>query len=77
MHRDNMCLWMLTDSSNLEIFLEMLNEREIIIVVSHDEASTKYVGCFLLRCLYNLVALRQGCHLGLDVSVLRGGLETV
>jgi len=32
----------LTDSSNLEIFLEMLNDREIIIVVSHDEASTKY-----------------------------------
>ena len=30
-----------SDSSNLEIFLEMLNDGEIIVVVSHDEASTK------------------------------------
>ena len=32
-----------SDGSNLEIFLEMLNDDEIILVVSHDEASTKYV----------------------------------
>ena len=33
----------MSDGSNLEIFLEMLNDDEIILVVSHDEASTKYV----------------------------------
>ena len=39
-----MCLCVyIADSSNLEIFLEMLNDQEIIVVVSHDEASTKYV----------------------------------
>ena len=43
-----MCLFVcvFSDSSNLEIFLEMLNDKEIIMVVSHDEASTKYVLCF-------------------------------
>ena len=40
---------MLADSSNLEIFLEMLNEQEIIMVVSHDEASTKYVSVLCQR----------------------------
>jgi len=43
------CLWVclcVVDSSNLEIFLEMLNDGEIVIVVSHDEASTKYVMSF-------------------------------
>ena len=31
----------LPDSSNLEIFLEMMNDKEIIIVVAHDDASKK------------------------------------
>ena len=30
-----------TDSSNLEIFLEMMNDKEIIIAVAHDDASKK------------------------------------
>jgi len=37
------CVGDVADSSNLEIFLEMLNNHEIVLVVSHDEASTKYV----------------------------------
>ena len=29
------------DSSNLEIFLEMMNEKEIVLAVAHDDASKK------------------------------------
>lgn len=29
------------DSSNLEIFLEMLNDKEIVVAVSNDDASKK------------------------------------
>jgi len=41
----------LSDGSNLEIFLEMLNDGEIILVVSHDEASTKYVAALVSLCV--------------------------
>lgn len=34
---------LLLDSTNLEIFLENLEENVILIAVTFDEASTKYV----------------------------------
>lgn len=37
------------DSSNLEIFLEMMNANEIILVVSHDDAEKKWVQSYVQR----------------------------
>ena len=46
-----------TASERLEIFLEVMNTGDIVIIVTHDEASTKLVTiyfscpCYLLICL--------------------------
>ena len=37
------CFLPISDSSNLEIFLEMMNPDDIIMAVIHDDASKKYV----------------------------------
>jgi len=61
----------LADSSNLEIFLEMLNDGEIVIVVSHDEASTKYVMLLSLLSVEKLSEMTDDTVVQLLVVVSR------